>query len=62
MNSLDWTEHELNGHLISGDYSIWEEGTGIWYLDKCEDFIGFVAIGQFKSLDEAKLAAEKDNA
>ena len=54
----EWTEHDDNGHLISGNYSIWEQGTGIWYLDKYEGFIGFVAIGEFKSLEEAKEAAD----
>ena len=54
----EWEEHELNGHLISGDYSIYDNG-GIWYLDVKQDYMGFVPVGQFKSLDAAKEAAEK---
>jgi len=51
-------ECDTSGHLISGDYSIYDNG-GIWYLDEKQDYMGFVPIGQFKSLEEAKLAAEK---
>jgi hypothetical protein len=57
MSNRDWTERDDNGHLTSGDYSIWEQGTGIWYLDERVDYIGFIPVGQFKSLEEAKAAA-----
>ena len=54
----EWEECDTSGNLISDNYCIWEQGTGIWYLDKYEGFIGFVAIGEFKSLEEAKEAAD----
>ena len=54
----EWEECDISGNLISDDYCIWEEGTGVWYLDEKQDYMGFVPIGQFKSLEEAKEAAD----
>jgi hypothetical protein len=55
---LEWEEHELSGNLESGVYSIYDSGD-IWYLDEFKDSWGFIPVGQFKTLEEAKEAADK---
>jgi len=57
MSELEWETNDINGHEESGVYSIYDNG-GIWYLDERQDYMGFVAVGQFKSMEEAKEAAE----
>ena len=54
---LVWEDGE-NGHTESGVYSIYDGGD-LFYLDEFKDSWGFIPIGQFKSLELAKAAAEK---
>jgi len=54
----EWQECEVSGHMVNGDYSIWEQGTGIWYLDKLEFYIGYIPVAQFRSEEAAMAAVE----
>ena len=53
----EWEECEVSGHLINGDYYIWDNA-GVWYLDQKVDWDGFVNIGEFDSEQAAMDACE----
>ena len=56
---LEWEEHPLSGHSISGDYGTYDE-SGKWYLSKQKDYEGYVTIaGPFEAEALAKAAADE---